>query len=434
MKKEILDKIKKEFKKINDSLFLKMFFMSLLSFIIIIFVFSIVLWQYKEDIKSFIVRNYIPEVNISSNNITNNEEPEILTKTGEYSVVEAVKKSKPAVVSVLVYKNVPKYEVYYPENNNYNDYFGGFFPNFFFQTPQYKENGTEEKQISSGSGFIITNNGYIVTNRHVVDESEAFFKVVLNNKKEYTAKLIAKDFVFDVAILKIEEKNLPYLNLSDSDKLEIGESVVAIGNALGEFENSVSTGVISGLSRSIYAGSGFGQKEFLDKVIQTDAAINPGNSGGPLLNLKGDVVGINVAVVQGSSNIGFALPINSVKSIIDSVLSTGKIIRPYVGIRYVPITKEIKDTNKLSIDYGILVLRGQNQSELAVVPGSPADKAGIVENDIILEIDGEKITEDNNFAYIIRRKNVGQTVSMKILSKGIQKTVSLKLEQAPEGV
>ena len=166
-------------------------------------------------------------------------------------------------------------------------------------------------------------------------------------------------------------------------------------------------------------------------MIQTDAAINPGNSGGPLLNLAGNVIGINVAVVQGSSNIGFALPINSVKNIIDSVRKTGKILYPYLGIRYIPVTPELKSANNLTVDHGVLVQRGQTASDLAVIPGSPADKAGIVENDIILSIDGQDIDADHDFATIIRNKSIGDTIKMVVLSKGIQKTVSVTLEQGP---
>ena len=247
---------------------------------------------------------------------------------------------------------------------------------------------------------------------------------------------MARDPVFDVAIAKITPsglETLPYLELGDSDTLEVGQSVVAIGNALGEFKNTVSAGVVSGLSRSLIAGDNAGNSEQLDKVIQTDAAINPGNSGGPLLDLSGKVVGINVAVVQGSENIGFALPINSVKNVISSVRKTGKIIRPYVGIRYIPITPELKSKNNLSVDYGILVQRGSSANQLAVVPGSPADKAGIVENDIILEVNGQKINNETNFATLIRGKNIGETLVLKILSKGLEKTVYLTLTQAPDG-
>jgi serine protease Do len=348
----------------------------------------------------------------------------LLQQAQEDTVVTAVKKAKPAVVSIVISKQVPKYTTSYQQQD-----FG--FPGMLFQVPTYTPNGTEKKEVGSGSGFLISSDGLIVTNRHVVEDKDATYEVSLNNGKKYQATVLARDTVFDVALIKITASGLPYLNLGNSDTLEVGQSVVAIGNALGEFTNTVSSGVVSGLSRSITAGDNGGQSERLDKVIQTDAAINPGNSGGPLLNLAGDVIGINVAVVQGSSNIGFALPINSVKNIITSVQKTGKIIYPYLGIRYIPVTAGLKSSNNLSVDYGILVQRGQKAGDLAVIPGSPADKAGIVENDIILSVDGQNIDDDHDFAYLIRNKNVGDTITLQVLSKGLQKTIRVRLEQAP---
>jgi S1-C subfamily serine protease len=238
-----------------------------------------------------------------------------------------------------------------------------------------------------------------------------------------------------VAIIKVEPSvgvSFPYLNFGDSDNLDVGQSVIAIGNALAEYRNTVSVGVVSGLSRSVTAGDGSGSSEFLDHVIQTDAAINPGNSGGPLLDLSGKVVGVNVAIVQGSQNIGFALPINSIKGVVDSVKKTGKIIRPYLGLRYVLITAEMKEKNNLTVDYGVLVKAGANTSELAVIPGSSADKAGIIENDIILEIDGVKLNTKNSLASIVREKNIGQIISLKILHKGAEKIIPVTLEAAKD--
>jgi len=191
-------------------------------------------------------------------------------------------------------------------------------------------------------------------------------------------------------------------------------------------------GVVSGLARSITAGNNSGNTEVLDHVIQTDAAINPGNSGGPLLDLSGKVIGVNVAIAQGSQNIGFALPVNSIKSAIESVKMTGKIIRPYLGIRYVALNIEMKEKNNLMVDYGVLVKAGASANELAVIPGSPADKAGIVENDIILEIDGVKLNNETSFASVIRGKNVGQVINLKILHKGVEKKVSVTLEVAKD--
>ena len=325
------------------------------------------------------------------------------------TVVGAVKKAKPAVVSIIVSKNVPTNSIFTP-------------------------NQTEKKQLGSGSGFLISSDGLVVTNKHVVIDKESIYEVLLNNGKKYTATVLARDGVLDIALLKINANNLPYLNLADSSTLEVGQSVIAIGNALGEFKNSVSLGVVSGLSRSVIAGGGGGQSERLDKVIQTDAAINPGNSGGPLLNLHGDVVGINVAVVQGSANVGFALPINSVKSAINSVVKTGKIVRPFIGIRYVTITSEIKAKYNLSVDYGLLVQKGASDAEPAVMSGSPASKAGILENDIILAINGSKLDQEIDFASLLRSKKVGDVINVKVLSKGVEKTISIRLEAAPEGM
>jgi len=219
------------------------------------------------------------------------------------------------------------------------------------------------------------------------------------------------------------------LELADSGNLKIGQTVIAIGNSLGEFRNTVSKGIISGLKRNVTAGDGFGQAETLSEVIQTDAAINPGNSGGPLLNISGQVIGVNVAMAQGAENIGFALPINIVKKGIESVKSKGKIVQPYIGVRYIPITEEIKKANNLPYGYGALVLRGQKVTDFAVVPGSPADKAGLTENDIILEINGVKIDEKNLLSDQIAKSNVGDTINLKIWHKGEEKTVQVKLEE-----
>jgi S1-C subfamily serine protease len=179
----------------------------------------------------------------------------------------------------------------------------------------------------------------------------------------------------------------------------------------------------------VTASGGFGESEKLTNIIQTDAAINPGNSGGPLLSIRGKVIGVNVAIAQGAQNVGFALPANQVVRIVNQVKSTGKISTPYIGVRYIPVTKEIKDQNNLEFDYGALIQRGQRMTDLAVIPGSPADKSGLVENDIILEINGVKIDENNPLADTISRYNVGDQVKLKIWHKGEIKEVVLVLEE-----
>jgi serine protease Do len=321
-------------------------------------------------------------------------------QTTEKNIIDVVKSTKPSVVSILVRKKVVS------------------------KSEEAKQ--TEEiVEVGKGSGFIVSSDGYIVTNRHVVSLVDGLFDVVLNNGTSYTAEVLARDAVYDLAIMKISAKGLPYLRLADSNTLDVGQSVIAIGDALGEFKNSVSVGVISGLSRSVNAGDGRGALERLERVIQTDAAINPGNSGGPLINLRGEVVGINVAIIEGSSNVGFALPINSVKDIIQSVKKTGSIARPYIGIRYSPITKERAFAQSLSFDHGILVERG-GKDESAVLPGSPAEKAGIQEGDIVLSVDS---TQD--FAFLVREKKIGNPVVLEVATKGIVRTVTLVLGKAP---
>ncbi|MBI2416147.1 MAG: trypsin-like peptidase domain-containing protein [Candidatus Kerfeldbacteria bacterium] len=346
----------------------------------------------------------------------------ILPANEENLVVQTVKQVKPAVVSIVATADVPVFEQYYEQ-----------FDPFGLQFPQYRQKGTEKQEISSGSGFIVSADGYVVTNKHVVENDQADYTVFLNDAQKYPATVVARDPANDIAILKIEATDLPYLEFGNSDDLQVGQTTIAIGNALGEFSNSVSVGVISGLSRSIVAGDGFGATEQLEGVIQTDAAINQGNSGGPLLNSQGQVIGVNVAMALGSAeNIGFALPANLVQTVVESVKTTGTIVRPYLGVRYIAVTPALQEKNSLTVDYGALVLRGQEPGDLAVIPGSPADKAGIEENDIILEVDGQKLTDEVQLASVVAKKQVGDTLQLKILHDGAEQTVTVTLEQRGE--
>ena len=340
----------------------------------------------------------------------------------EALVIDAVKKADPAVVSIIITKEVPVVEQYYENYGN---------GPFSFQIPQYRQNGTEEQEIGGGSGFIVSEDGYIMTNSHVVDDEAADYTVFMSDGIDYSAEVIAKDSMNDIAVLKIDATELPYLEFGDSDALELGQSVIAIGNPLLEFNNSVSLGIVSGLSRSILAGDGYGKSEQLEGIIQTDAAINPGNSGGPLLNLEGEVIGVNVAVAS-AENIGFSLPGNLVERTFESVQEHGRIVRPYLGVRYLPVTMELKELNGLSVGYGALILRGETMEELAVVPGSPADKAGLEENDIILEIDGEMLEDGSELARIISKHEIGDTLTLKVLHEGEEIEVEVVLEESPE--
>ncbi len=353
-------------------------------------------------------------------------EQQIIELTSNEQIVETIEKVNPAVVSVVITKDVPVYEQYYESFDPWG-LFGGF------NIPRVREKGTEEREVGGGSGFIVSNDGLIVTNRHVVEDETARYSVLLNDGTVYTVEVLARDEQLDIAILKIAEPletALTYVTFGDSESLKLGQTVIAIGNALAEFRNSVSVGVISGLSRSIVASDAMGRSEQLDQVIQTDAAINPGNSGGPLLNLAGEVIGVNVATSRGADNIGFALPAHVVKGVVESVQEYGEIVRPFLGVRYAMVTKRMAELNELSVDYGALVVRGETKEELAVMPGSPADKAGITENTIILSIDGEELRE-KDLATVLRSKTVDQEITLIVLQAGEEKELKVTLEKAP---
>lgn len=344
------------------------------------------------------------------------------------AVIDVVEKTTPAVVSVIISKDVPKVQDFFSNPFGFPDFFGSPFD----QGPGGSsdgQGGTQKQQIGGGSGFFITNDGMIVTNKHVVEDATADYSVLTNDGQEHKATVLARDPANDISVIKIDGSDYPTLNLGDSDSLKIGQTVIAIGNSLGEFTNTVSRGIVSGLKRNLTATGGFGQNEKLTNIIQTDAAINPGNSGGPLLDINGDVIGVNVAIAQGAQSIGFALPSNQIKKVIDQVKTTGKISTPYIGVRYVPIDSAIQQENNLPYNYGVLISRGQKITDFAVIPGSPADKAGIVENDIILEADKTKIDSNNGLGDLISKYNVGDKITLKIWHKGIEKMVDVTLTE-----
>ncbi|MEA2092602.1 MAG: trypsin-like peptidase domain-containing protein [Patescibacteria group bacterium] len=263
-----------------------------------------------------------------------------------------------------------------------------------------------------GTGFIISKDGFILTNRHIVYEEEAEYKVYLSTGETFLAEIVAKDPFQDLAVLKINATDLPVVVFGNSDNICIGQTAVAIGNALGEFENTVSVGVISGTGRSIRA-LGPEKSELLDDVIQTDAAINFGNSGGPLLNIKGEVVGINTAVATSAEGIGFAIPINKAKKAVRGAVEEGEIIYPFLGVHYLMVNEEIQEEKNLPIDYGAVIVSREGQT--AVTPGSAAEKAGLREGDIILEINGERIDSDNHLAGVISSYEPRDEIEIKIL-------------------
>lgn len=333
----------------------------------------------------------------------------------ESATTAVVKKANPAVVSIIGTKDFGKVYQAPP-----NDFFPFGFP-FQLRQPQGKQ------EVSGGSGFIVSSDGLIVTNKHVVSDEGTEYSVVLNDEKRFDAAVLAKDPTRDIAILKIDARDLPILELGDSDAVDIGQTVIAIGNALGEYRNTVTKGIISGLARTIQAGDSSGMSEVIEDTIQTDTAINPGNSGGPLLNLLGQVVGVNTAINTQGQLVAFAIPVNQVKQDLVSVKDKGKIVRPYLGIRYTAVTKALKEKNTLPYDYGVIVVAGSDPSELAVIPGSPADKAGIVANDLILEINGERIDEEHTLTGRLSDFNPGDAITLKIFHRGEEKTIQVTL-------
>lgn len=328
--------------------------------------------------------------NIGTKNITVNEES---------ATIDVVKKVTPSVVSITSEQTTI---------------------NFF---------GQAQKSQASGTGFVVTADGLIATNKHVTQDTRASYTVFTNDGKEYKATVKAVDPSFDIAFLKVDATGLTPLELGDSGNLQVGQNVIAIGNALGQFQNTVTTGVVSAVGRSIEAGdSATGQSETLENMIQTDAAINSGNSGGPLVNIDGQAIGMNTAVAGNAEGIGFATPINLVKSALASVQKEGRIIRPLLGVRYINITKEIAVSNKLPVDHGALIFASGNVP--AVVPGSPAAKAGLTEGDIITKIGSFELGEKQSLATVLSNFRPGDKVELRFLRDGKEQSVTVTLAES----
>lgn len=350
-----------------------------------------------------------------------------VVSTDEERTKNIVESALPSVVSINITKEIARNELRV-------DQFEEFFNDPFFSFPvpeqlpdEEEEPEVERLQIGGGTGFFVTTDGIVATNRHVIEDEEAEYSVVLQNGDELKATVLALDPVLDLGFLKVEGGEFPSLQLGDSDGVEVGESVIAIGNALAEFSNSVTKGIVSGKDRRLLAGT-FARSEIIEEAIQTDAAINPGNSGGPLIDLNGEVVGMNTAISDRAQLLGFALPSNSVKRALDSVKEHGRIVRPWLGVRFVPIDDEYAEANSLSYDHGAHVIFGDGETP-SIIPDSPADRAGIEPGDIILSIDGEGISLDNSLANIIAKKFPGDEVTLRIARNGEEIEINVVLEE-----
>lgn len=359
---------------------------------------------------------YLPGL-VSKLNITGVGAPQKIKVVSEESVtISDVKKIGPSVVTVEELSN--------SQASNSPFTIGPFQ---IFGLPNQGQQSQQPQVSAIGSGFIVSSDGLIVTSKHVVADVGVEYDVITSDSKKYTVQKIYRDPLNDIAILKIDPnqnlgQTLTPATLGDSSNLQVGQFVVAIGTALGEFRNTVTTGVISGLGRAITAGDQFqGYVENLNNVIQTDAAINPGNSGGPLVNSSGQVIGINTAIAQNGQNIGFALPINIVKDSINNFNKTGQFNRPYLGVAYNTLSKQVALLNN--------VVQGAYVQQ--VVTGSPAEKAGIQQGDIIIEFDGQRVDQKNELSSLIGKKKPGDTINITVWRNGKTLDLTATLGTAP---
>ncbi len=343
-------------------------------------------------------------------------------------VIATIKQVMPAVVSIAIAKHLEDLEKEIPKD------IYPFLPGSGkpgepkLQIPDDLIDKHGMVEIGGGSGFIVAASGIILTNKHVISDTNAEYTVIMNDGERFPAEILSRDPINDVAILKMQsEKRLPFIKLGDAAGLELGESVIAIGNALGIFKNTVSLGIVSGLSRAISAQADpDATPQEMRGLIQTDAAINPGNSGGPLVNLKGLAVGVNAAIVFGAQNIGFAIPINAARRDLDDIKKFGRIRRPLLGLRYMMIDEKLKDKMGLPVSYGAFVI-GEGPNDPGVIPGSPAEIAGLKEKDLVLEFNAKRLDREHPIQDFLENMNVGEEVELLVSREGRQFKVKTML-------
>jgi len=342
-------------------------------------------------------------------------------------VIRVIKDVMPAVVSIAIAKHLADLEKELPKE------LYPFIPSGQggekLQIPDSMVDKRGMVQVGGGSGFIVEAGGLILTNKHVVSDGTAEYTVILNDGRRFPGEILSRDPINDVAILKIKAGGLPFLKLGDATKLQLGQSLIAIGNALGVFKNTVSLGIVSGLSRSITAQAEPGAPpQEMRGLIQTDAAINPGNSGGPLVDAEGRVVAVNAAIVSGAQSIGFAIPVNAAKRDLDDIKKYGRIRRPLLGLRYMMIDDDLKEKMGLPVNYGAFVVR-ESEHDYAVVPESPAEKAGLKEKDIVLTLNAAKLDRDHPIQDFLENMNVGDELNLLVLRDGKEFAVKTALAE-----
>lgn len=358
--------------------------------------------------------------------------PDSLTIVNEESsLIDAIEKANPSVGSIIASKELERIVGGNPFS---------MFGNPWGMRYEEPEVVTERQEIGGGTGFVVSEDGLMITNKHVVDDDEADYNVFLASGDQYYAKVLAKDAFNDIAVVQLFEdesmenkpSGLPTADLGDSDSLQVGARVVAIGNALSEFDNTTTAGIVSGKGRQIVAGSsnpfGGSSASRLSGLIQTDASINPGNSGGPLINIAGEVVGMNTAVAE-ANGIGFAIPVNDVKTVLESIKKYGEIVRPYIGVRYIDVNADMAEEFNLPAKNGAYLQDDLQNRTVAVIPDGPADKAGLRSGDLIVSVGGTEITDEVSLQMIVGKLSVGDKVEVEFYRDNQLQSLELELEK-----